>query len=100
MFYLDNIKVHPGELFTLPLVIVGADFGTTGTVHAVLESTGAMLKTTSQYVQGVRNKFNYTILSRKRYEIMYLTTMKELLTTVETNIRSINNTGSDDLEIA
>lgn len=34
--YFSSIAVHPGEMFTLPTVVVGADLGTTiGTVHAI-----------------------------------------------------------------
>ena len=77
VFYLDNIKVHSGETFTLPLTIVGADFGTTiNAVHAIFEnqkSTG-VLRSTSQYVQIIRYKLStnlsYTIFTRNRHEVL------------------------------
>ena len=40
MIYVSNIKVYPGETFTLPAVVVGADFGTTvGTVYVTFENS-------------------------------------------------------------
>ena len=68
-----HIKVCPGETFTLPVVIVGADFGATvGSVHAVFENpmTTVQLKPSSQYMQGIRriddgvcSVLNYTVLT-------------------------------------
>ena len=94
--YAENIEVYPGETFTLPLAIVGADLGTTvGAVHVVLGGTITTLKTASQYIQEIRNKLcaklDYTIFSGQRHEIMYLTTKEEQLTTVKANIEQINN---------
>ena len=82
-----DIKVYPGEMFTLSLVIVGADFGATvGSVHAVFENTitTVQLKPSSQYVQGIRiiddgvcSKLNYTVFSENAYEMLLLTTEQE-----------------------
>ena len=82
-----DIKVYPGEMFTLSLVIVGADFGATvGSVHAIFKSaiTTVELKPSSQYVQGIReiddgvcSKLNYTVFSENAYEMLLLTTKQE-----------------------
>ena len=83
-----EVKVYPGEQFTLHGVVVGADFGATvGTVHAIL-SNSAHLKTTDQYAQWIVNhtacsELNYTILSSSKHEAIYLTVMDASLETVE-----------------
>ena len=82
-----DINVYPGEIFTLPIVIVGADFGTTfGSVHAVFKNPTAavQLKPSSQYIQGIRqisdgicSEVNYTVYSKNTHEILLLTTKHE-----------------------
>ena len=55
---IQGIKVYPGEQFTLPAVVVGADFGATlGPVHAILDSAAGMakLKYSNQYAQWISN---------------------------------------------
>ena len=78
---IHSIEVHPGETFTLSVVVVGADLGTTfGSVHARFNSTTTVqLKPSSQYIQGIRDirvcsELNYTIFSQNMYEILALTT--------------------------
>ena len=81
------IKVHPGETFTVSVLIVGADFGATvGSVHAVFENptTTVQLKPSSQYMQGIREikhgvcpELNYTVFSHKEKEQLLLTTKEE-----------------------
>ena len=88
---VHGIKVYPGEQFTLPAVVVGADFGATlGPVHAILDSPAGMakLKYSSQYAQWITNrttcsKLNYAILSRSKHESLYLTVKDVSLATVE-----------------
>ena len=82
-----DIVVYPGEMFTLSLVIVGADFGeTVGSVHAVFENaiTTVQLKPSSQYVQAIRviddgvcSKLNYTVFSENAHEMLLLTAKQE-----------------------
>ena len=82
-----DIKVYPGEMFSLSLIIVGADFGATvGSVHATFKSviTTVQLKPSSQYVQTIREiddgvclKLNYTVFSENAYEMLLLTTKQE-----------------------
>ena len=91
VFY-DNIKVHPGETFILPLAIVGADLGTTiGAVHAIFENQN-MLRPTNQYIQEIRDKLctnlPYTIFTRNRHEAMYLTTREESLLDIKADFRN------------
>ena len=88
--YVKPIKIHPGETFTIPAVVVGADLGTTiGTVHTVFENprSSVVLKPTSQYIQGISNnkicsQLNYSIFSWNTHEIVYLTVKEESLMTV------------------
>ena len=82
-----DIKVYPGEMFALFLVIVGADFGATvGSVHAIFENaiTTVQLRPSSQYVQAIRviddgvcSKLNYTVFSENAHEMLLLTTKQE-----------------------
>ena len=91
--YPINIKVHPGETFTLPVAVVGADLGTTfGSVYAIFKSaiTTVQLKPSSQYIQGIHNisdgvcsELNYTVFSPNKYEIVALTTKQESWITAE-----------------
>lgn len=88
--YVSNIKVHPGETFTISAVVVGANLGTTiGTVHTIFVNPRSIveLKPTSQYVQWINNNtcstLSYTIFSRNMHEIVFLTTEEESLITVE-----------------
>ena len=77
---LFNLEVHPGELFSLSVAIVGGDFGTTvGTVFAhFLSSSKQALKVRHQYSQAITNPtcemVNYTLLSKNTHEILYLDT--------------------------
>ena len=51
-----DITVHPGETFTLSVVVVRADFGTIlGSVHVIFENSEIIvqLKPSSQYIQGI-----------------------------------------------
>ena len=89
--YGYNITVHPGEMFQIPAVVVGADFGTTvGTIYAMFANSGktVAMKPSSQYSQSIRtNKgctvLNYTIYSRRKYENLYLAARELSLKTVE-----------------
>ena len=79
-----HIEIYPGETFTLPVLIVGADFGATvGSVHAVFENpvTTVQLKPSSQYMQGIRkiddgvcSELNYTVFSHNKHEKLVLLT--------------------------
>ena len=86
--------LFPGETFTLSVVVVGADFGTTfGSVHAIFKdpTTTVQLKPSSQYIQGIRDiracsELNYTVFSQNMYEnqlISALTTKQLSWITVE-----------------
>ena len=80
------MKVHPGETFTLPAVVVGADLGTTiGTVHENSRST-VVLESTSQYGQWINSticsNLSFTIFYRNKHEVMYLTVMDESVVSV------------------
>ena len=93
----QNITVHPGETFTLSVVVVGADFGTTlGSVHAIFKSptTTVQLKPPSQYIQGIRDinhgvcsELNYTVFSQNKYEILALTIKQESWSTIEQSLK-------------
>ena len=92
---VNSIKVHPGETFTLPVVVVGADLGTTiGTVHVIFENprSTVQLNPTSQYVQWINSnkvcsKLNYTIFSQNRHEVMYLSVQDDSVTTVNSEFK-------------
>ena len=93
--YLDR-EVRPGETFSLSVVIVGGNFGTTtGTVYAdfllpsSLYTKVASLKADYQHAQWITNNkkcFNlqYTIYSNHSHEpfILYLTSTNELRSVV------------------
>lgn len=87
---IKKVKVYPGEQFTLHVVVVGADFGTTvGTVHAILASS-AKLKTANQRAQSILNhrecsELRYNIFSSSKHETIYLTVKDASLETVEEN---------------
>ena len=91
-----QMTVHSGETFTLSVVVVGADLGTTpGSVHAIFESPRniATLKPASQFVQPVINirncsKLNYTIFSQRANEEMHLTIADLSLEAVKSNLCS------------
>ena len=78
-----EISAHPGETFTLPVVVVGGDFGTsTGTVYAgFMPSTNShapSLKPEHQFAQTIINSklctdMNYTLYSNQTKEQLYLT---------------------------
>ena len=82
-----DIKVYPGETFTLSTAIVGADFGATvGSVHAVFKNptTTVQLKPSSQYIQGIReigggvcSELYYTVFSTSTYETLMLLPRQE-----------------------
>ena len=75
-----HIEVHPGETFTLSVLIVGADFGATvGSVHASFENpvTTVQLKPSSQYMQGIRkindgvcSELNYNVFSHNNHDAL------------------------------
>ena len=77
----ENRTVYPGESFSVPLAIVGEEFGTTlGTIHAnFLSNAYALLHPISQYGQVINNllcnDLNYTVYSKltDREETMYIT---------------------------
>jgi len=79
----SEISVHPGETFTLSLVVVGGDFGTTsGTVYAGFMPSNwphaPSLKPEYQYAQTITNSMactnlNYTLYSNQSQEQLYLT---------------------------
>ena len=89
--YGYNILVHPGELFQVSAVVVGADFGTTiGTVYAIFPNKGKAvdLKPNSQHAQSIDNNkvcsmLNYTLFSQRKQEVFYLLPSDDSLTTVE-----------------
>ena len=81
-----TVKVHPGELFTLRAVIVGADLGTTiGTVYSVLEAQTSALQPTSQVISSnsICTVLNYTMFSNSKYEVVYLTIEPQSLLSVK-----------------
>ena len=91
-----NIAIHPGELFKLPAVIVGADLGTTvGPVYAIFNgpSESVTLKPTSQYIQEIGDNkactdLNFNLFSSKLQESICLTIREE---TIKTDFRQDDN---------
>ena len=77
-YMLLSRQLHPGEVFTLSVVVVGGDFGpTVGVVYAV--SSLIRLITPSQYSQLLTTnkhctQLNYTISSNSKDTDMYLGT--------------------------
>ena len=81
--FVTDIAVYPGEFFSISVVTVGAEFGTTtGNVYAKLQqpSSGPItgqLGSKNQAYQRVQNKDNctslrYSIHSQSKHETMYL----------------------------
>ena len=77
-YIFTNTSVYRGETITLPACIVGYDFGTTvGTIHArSLYSDFLSKRDKSQLVIGSKNciPFNYTVYSKRDYELLLLQT--------------------------
>ena len=90
-----NITVHPGEMFQVPAVVVGADLGTTiGIIHAVFVTPGntVAVKPARQYAQWIKTNnvcstLNYTVYSQRKRELFYLAVRDESLKTVEYKFR-------------
>ena len=81
--FVNAVRVYPGELIKLSLVVVGHDFGvTTGTVHGSFMSLNASNSSAlddDQYHQLIESSrecsiLTYTIYSANKYEIFYLQT--------------------------
>ena len=88
------VNVHPGEVFSLPFVVVGADLGTTlGSVHATFKNPNRIIPT-YQYVQWINSitcsNVSYTLSSRNLYEIMYLTVEETSPATAEVEIDNLS----------
>jgi predicted outer membrane repeat protein len=77
-YIFTNISVYRGETITLPVCIVGYDFGTTvGTIHArSLYSDSLSKRDKSQPVFDSEKcvPFNYTVDSKSDYELLLLQT--------------------------
>ena len=95
---LTNKRIYPGEMFTIPAVTVGGDYGTTiGTIHTSFKSsnlsTVPVLKSRHMYSQWIDNlsmcsDLDYTIYSRHSFT-MYLVIhfSKHFETTTKNNER-------------
>ena len=80
--FITDFTVHPGEMFSIHAITVGAEFGTTtGTVHAkFLQSSGSItgrLGKPQQALQQVSSKnqctkLSYSVHSQSKHEVMYL----------------------------
>ena len=107
---LANKRIHPGETFTIPAILVGGDYGTTiGTVHASFISPNIssvpVFEADHQYDQWIGNisactNIKYTVYSKQDFK-MYLTvsfsdhtevTKKKLIHTVAMNTSPITFT--------
>ena len=77
-YIFTNASVYRGETITLPACIVGYDFGTTvGTTHAKsLYSDFSLKRDKSQQVFDSKKclVFNYTVYSKRDYELLLLQT--------------------------
>ena len=87
-FIFHNTTRYPGEVFSLPLVVVGFEFGTvTGPVYANLLPTADNSKSTlgsGQHVQQATYNgcilLEYTVNSHTRTEVIVLATNNTLIT--------------------
>lgn len=94
--FVKGISTFPGDTFNISVAIVGFDFGTTvGTVHAnFLAQNGSKAQMeTDQWNQWIKDAkcshLRYTVYSKNQYEILYLQSAKNSVTTYG-NISSIN----------
>ena len=76
-YVLTSQKIYPGETFTIPVVVVGGDWGTTpGTVHASFRHyhTSQNLKPFSQYNQWLNTtqctSLKYTVYGNETVQLM------------------------------
>ena len=87
-YIFTNTSIYRGETITLPACIVGYDFGTTvGTIHARFLSHNSSKRDKSQLVidSGKCFPFNYTVHSRRDYELLLLQTSSRPVSAVSSN---------------
>ena len=82
----ESVYVHPGDTFSISVVIVGVDLGTTvGSVYAISKNDNSVtVKPTIQAISSNKNctKLSYTIFSRNMDASLYLTIKPELFSAI------------------
>ena len=87
-YIFTNTSVYRGETITLSACIVGYDFGTAvGTIHARFLSHNSSKRDKSQLVidSGKCFPFNYTVYSKRDYELLLLQTSSRPVSAVTSN---------------
>ena len=78
LIFVPNIKVSPGETFSLSAVLAGADFGTSlGAVYAQISDLGAEFGEPGQEVQHINSvksciQLQYSLKSNRTNVVLYL----------------------------
>ena len=105
--FVTGIDVHPGELFTIAVVVVGGDFGTTrGNVHThfvdLNRSTTSTLgynQTSQEVSQNTKcTNLEYSLFSGNDYELLSITTQENRSSSTQyENYTDIKNEVKDSI---
>ena len=99
-YILLNRRVRPGEVFTLPVVVVGGDLGpTVGVVYAILSSSSIRLTGPSQHSQLLTTNKQCTLLNYSVYDNSTTNNQKSATTCMYLKTYTSSELGNDVCDI-